>query len=97
MFIGHSNSFSLCAHAHVEFFLGADSEELDSDDLDEEEEFEFLNSDEELDSKSESSENTTSQNRRAGSLTSYMSDMDNELAATNIGRSFINPQMVYLI
>lgn len=70
------------------------SEELDSDDLDEEEEFEFLDSDEELDSKSESREDTASPNKMAGSIRSYMNEMDNELASTNIGRSFTNPQVV---
>ncbi|XP_066476106.1 protein ecdysoneless homolog [Tiliqua scincoides] len=74
--------------------LGANSEELDSDDLDEEEEFEFLDSDEEFDSKSESRADTTSQNEMVGSIKSYMNEMDNELASTNIGRSFTNPQVV---
>ncbi|KAJ6657754.1 hypothetical protein lerEdw1_001941 [Lerista edwardsae] len=88
------DSFSNALDKILGEFTGADSEELDSDDLEEEEEFEFLDSDEELDSKSESREDTTSQNERAGNLRSYMNDMDNELAATNIGRSFTNPQMV---
>lgn len=74
--------------------LEVNSEELDSDDLDEEEEFEFLDSDEELDSKSESREDTASPNKMAGSIRSYMNEMDNELASTNIGRSFTNPQVV---
>ncbi|XP_053162156.1 protein ecdysoneless homolog [Hemicordylus capensis] len=74
--------------------LGANSEELDSDDLEEEEEFEFLSSDEESNPNSNSQEDTASQNEIAESFKSYMDEMDHELASTNIGRSFNNPKAV---
>ncbi|XP_062989038.1 protein ecdysoneless homolog [Elgaria multicarinata webbii] len=70
--------------------LGANSEELDSDDLEEEEEFEFLSSDEESDLKSDSQAQAASWNETAGNLKSYMDEMDHELSATNIGKSFTN-------
>nr|XP_056706478.1 protein ecdysoneless homolog [Euleptes europaea] len=73
--------------------LGTNSEELDSDDLEEEEEFEFLDSDEDL--KTDNKGETTSQDEAVGSLKSYMDEMDNELASTNIGKSFTTqPRMV---
>ncbi|XP_048363040.1 protein ecdysoneless homolog [Sphaerodactylus townsendi] len=66
--------------------LGTNSEELDSDDLEEEEEFEFLDSDEDL--QTDNKEEAASQDEAVGSLKSYMDEMDNELASTNIGKSF---------
>ncbi|XP_060624785.2 protein ecdysoneless homolog [Anolis sagrei] len=74
--------------------LGATSEELDSDDLEEEEEFEFLDSDEESDLKTDKEGEKTSWEETAGSLRSYMDDMDHELASTNIGKSFTHQQKV---
>ncbi|XP_077786626.1 protein ecdysoneless homolog isoform X2 [Podarcis muralis] len=75
--------------------LGANSEELDSDDLEEEEEFEFLDSDEESELKAESHGETVSQIETPGSLRSYMDEMDSELASTNIGKSFTSrPKVV---
>ncbi|XP_034993927.1 protein ecdysoneless homolog [Zootoca vivipara] len=75
--------------------LGANSEELDSDDLEEEEEFEFLDSDEESELKPESHGETVSQIETPGSLRSYMDEMDSELASTNIGKSFTSrPKVV---
>ncbi|XP_063290114.1 protein ecdysoneless homolog [Pelobates fuscus] len=60
--------------------LGSSPEELDSDDLDEEEDFELLDSDEE--------EGIPPTSEALGSLRSYMDVMDQELAQTNIGQSF---------
>ncbi|XP_039402361.1 protein ecdysoneless homolog isoform X1 [Mauremys reevesii] len=74
--------------------LGADSEELDSDDLDEEEQFEFLDSDEDLDSEAHGQEEQALPNKMIGSLRSYMNDMDCELTHTNVGKSFITPRKV---
>ncbi|XP_054838524.1 protein ecdysoneless homolog isoform X2 [Eublepharis macularius] len=70
--------------------LGSSSEELDSDDLEEEEEFEFLDSDEAFELKTDNQEET--QDEAVGSLKSYMDEMDNELASTNIGKSFTTQQ-----
>ncbi|XP_067408833.1 protein ecdysoneless homolog [Emydura macquarii macquarii] len=69
--------------------LGADSEELDSDDLDEEEQFEFLDSDEDLDSEAHGQQEKELPNEMMGSLRSYMDEMDSELTHTNVGKSFI--------
>ncbi|NXM76189.1 ECD protein, partial [Serilophus lunatus] len=69
--------------------LGADSEELDSDDLDEEEEFGFSDEDDE-DSGAENQrqDQKVSPDELIGSLKSYMNEMDRELAQTNVGKSF---------
>ncbi|XP_071295295.1 LOW QUALITY PROTEIN: protein ecdysoneless homolog [Agelaius tricolor] len=75
----------------LERILGADSEELDSDDLDEEEEEELGFSDEddeELDAGNERQEQKVSPEELVGSLKAYMRDMDRELAQTNVGKSF---------
>ncbi|EMP34956.1 Protein SGT1 [Chelonia mydas] len=74
--------------------LGADSEELDSDDLDEEEQFEFLDSDEDLDSEAHGQEEKALPNKMMGSLRSYMDEMDCELTRTNVGKSFVTPRKV---
>ncbi|KAH0623562.1 hypothetical protein JD844_006452 [Phrynosoma platyrhinos] len=74
--------------------LGATSEELDSDDLEEEEEFEFLDSDEEFELKANRQGEKTSQNETAGSIRTYMDEMDHELASTNIGKSFTHQKVV---
>ncbi|NXW57994.1 ECD protein, partial [Eurystomus gularis] len=69
--------------------LGADSEELDSDDLDEEQQFDFSDEDDEdLDAESQSQDQKVSPNELIGSLKSYMNEMDQELARTNVGKSF---------
>uniref|UniRef100_A0A8C5X7A2 Ecdysoneless cell cycle regulator n=1 Tax=Malurus cyaneus samueli TaxID=2593467 RepID=A0A8C5X7A2_9PASS len=69
--------------------LGADSEELDSDDLDEEEEFDLSDGDDEdLDAGNQRQDQKVSPNELIGSLKSYMSEMDRELAQTNVGKSF---------
>uniref|UniRef100_A0A8C6Y7H3 Ecdysoneless cell cycle regulator n=1 Tax=Naja naja TaxID=35670 RepID=A0A8C6Y7H3_NAJNA len=70
--------------------LGANSEELDSDDLEEEEEFEFLDSDEESDLKADSQGDTASWNETTENLQTYMNEMDRELSSTAIGKSFTN-------
>ncbi|KAF4800904.1 ecdysoneless cell cycle regulator [Turdus rufiventris] len=68
---------------------GADSEELDSDDLDEEEEFDFSDGDDEgLDAGNPRQEQKVSPEELVGSLKSYMNEMDRELAQTNVGKSF---------
>ncbi|NXA04294.1 ECD protein, partial [Sapayoa aenigma] len=69
--------------------LGADSEELDSDDLDEEEEFGFSDEDDEdLGAEKQRQDQKVSPDELLGSLKSYMSEMDRELAQTNVGKSF---------
>ncbi|XP_069096506.1 protein ecdysoneless homolog isoform X1 [Pleurodeles waltl] len=66
----------------LERILGTGSEDLDSDDLEEEEEFD-LDSDEE-----DTEEKGTLPSEALESLKSYMEVMDRELAQTNIGKSF---------
>ncbi|NXB73169.1 ECD protein, partial [Donacobius atricapilla] len=69
--------------------LGADSEELDSDDLDEEEELDFSDGDDEdLAAGNQGQEQKVSPGELVGSLKAYMSEMDRELAQTNVGKSF---------
>ncbi|XP_074400582.1 protein ecdysoneless homolog isoform X1 [Zonotrichia albicollis] len=69
--------------------LGADSEELDSDDVDEEEEFGFSDEDdEELDAGNGRQEQKVSPEELVGSLKAYMEEMDRELAQSNVGKSF---------
>ncbi|KAM7008314.1 protein ecdysoneless homolog [Passerculus sandwichensis] len=69
--------------------LGADLEELDSDDVDEEEEFGFsAEDDEELDAGNGRQEQKVSPEELVGSLKAYMEEMDRELAQTNVGKSF---------
>ncbi|XP_075466929.1 protein ecdysoneless homolog [Ascaphus truei] len=68
----------------LEKILGASPEELDSDDLESEEDFELLDSDEDL----AHDEKTPFSEAALGSLRSYMEVMDRELAQTNIGKSF---------
>ncbi|NXG00164.1 ECD protein, partial [Sakesphorus luctuosus] len=69
--------------------LGADSEELDSDDLDEEEEFGFSDEDDEdFSAGNQRQDQKVSPDELIGSLKSYMNEMDRELAQTNVGKSF---------
>ncbi|KAM4670081.1 protein ecdysoneless homolog isoform 1-T7 [Amazona ochrocephala] len=69
--------------------LGADSEELDSDDLDEEEEFDLSDDDgDDFDAENQRPDQEVSPNELIGSLKSYMNEMDRELAHTNVGKSF---------
>nr|XP_021392740.1 protein ecdysoneless homolog [Lonchura striata domestica] len=69
--------------------LGADSEELDSDDLDEEEEFGFSDGDDaDLTAGDQRQEQKVSPEELVGSLKAYMKEMDHELAQTNVGKSF---------
>ncbi|KAM4703322.1 protein ecdysoneless homolog [Rhinophrynus dorsalis] len=74
----------------LEKILGPSSAELDSDDLESEEEFESLDSDEDL----AGSRGAPFSEDSLGSLRSYMEVMDRELAQTNIGKSFTPKQKV---
>ncbi|XP_032921666.1 protein ecdysoneless homolog [Catharus ustulatus] len=70
-------------------YPGADSEELDSDDLDEEEEFDFSDGDDEdLDAGNPRQEQKVTPEELVGSLKWYMNEMDRELAQTKAGKSF---------
>ncbi|XP_057885250.1 uncharacterized protein LOC131086316 [Melospiza georgiana] len=78
-----------CFTKALDRILGADSEELDSDDVDEEEEFGFSDEDdEELDAGNGRQEQKVSPEELVGSLKAYMEEMDRELAQTNVGKSF---------
>ncbi|XP_066180617.1 protein ecdysoneless homolog [Sylvia atricapilla] len=69
--------------------LGADSEELASDDLDEEEEFDLSDGDDEdLDAGNQRQEQEEAPGELVGSLKAYMNEMDRELAQTKVGKSF---------
>ncbi|XP_009994707.1 PREDICTED: protein SGT1 [Chaetura pelagica] len=68
--------------------LDSDSEELDSDDLDEEQEFVTSEEDDE-DLDAENQRQDQDPNELIGSLKSYMDEMDQELAQTHVGKSFI--------
>ncbi|NXD15182.1 ECD protein, partial [Nothocercus nigrocapillus] len=67
---------------------GEDSEELDSDDLDEEEELESSDEDDEALDVEDQSQAQKVSDEDTGSLRSIMKEMDRELAHTNVGRSF---------
>ncbi|XP_053927273.1 protein ecdysoneless homolog [Cuculus canorus] len=71
----------------IDRMLGPDSEELDSDDLDEEQEFDFSD-EEDLDAENQTQDQNVPPNELIGSLKSYMNEMDRELAHTNVGKSF---------
>ncbi|XP_070608407.1 protein ecdysoneless homolog isoform X2 [Erythrolamprus reginae] len=70
--------------------LGPNSEELDSDDLEEEEEFEFFDSNKDSDLKADSQGDAASWNENTKNLQKYMNEMDHELSSTTIGKSFTN-------
>ncbi|XP_051897574.1 protein ecdysoneless homolog isoform X2 [Pristis pectinata] len=73
----------------LEKILGVESEQLDSDDLEEEEEdIDLLDSDEEFDRKDENPEECVSANKTLENIRDYMEQMDRELAGTHIGKSF---------
>ncbi|XP_063817542.1 protein ecdysoneless homolog isoform X2 [Pseudophryne corroboree] len=74
----------------LEKILGPSLDELDSDDLDSEEDFELLDSDEDLDGDQAPPLSADT----LGSLRSYMDVMDRELAQTNIGKSFTKKKSV---
>ncbi|KAM7008316.1 uncharacterized protein RBU47_008023 [Passerculus sandwichensis] len=79
----------LCCCTDTRSCAGADLEELDSDDVDEEEEFGFSDEDdEELDAGNGRQEQKVSPEELVGSLKAYMEEMDRELAQTNVGKSF---------
>lgn len=89
----HSNSFERFNSAQkcvpsgsfcVTINIGTKSQESDSDDLDEDD-FECLDSDDDLDFETQDSESLKG---ALGSLKSYMAQMDQELAHTSMGKSF---------
>ncbi|XP_060059385.1 protein ecdysoneless homolog isoform X2 [Erinaceus europaeus] len=67
--------------------LGPKPHESDSDDL-EEEDFECLDSDDEVDLETQDPDEEASVKGTLDNLKSYMAQMDQELAHTNIGKSF---------
>ncbi|XP_053442115.1 protein ecdysoneless homolog isoform X2 [Nycticebus coucang] len=73
--------------------LGPRPHESDSDDLDEED-FEYLDSDDDLDLKMQDSHEEASLKGTLNNLKSYMAQMDQELAHTSIGKSFITQKQV---
>ncbi|KFO82206.1 Protein SGT1, partial [Cuculus canorus] len=58
-----------------------------TDDLDEEQEFDFSD-EEDLDAENQRQDQNVPPNELIGSLKSYMNEMDRELAHTNVGKSF---------
>eukprot|EP00061_Rhincodon_typus_P016344 g44517.t1 len=72
----------------LERILGVESDELDSDDLDEEEDYDLLDSDTESDTKEGKSEEDMSATETLENIRDYMKQMDQELAGTQIGKSF---------
>ncbi|XP_039767439.1 protein ecdysoneless homolog isoform X2 [Ornithorhynchus anatinus] len=79
----------------LEKFLGPGAQELDSDDLDEEDDFESLTSDEDLDPETQGHRAKQSPGETLESLRSYMAEMDRELASTNIGKSFTTREKLW--
>ncbi|XP_003783612.1 protein ecdysoneless homolog [Otolemur garnettii] len=73
--------------------LGPTPHESDSDDLDEED-FECLDSDDDLDLKMQDPCEEASLKGTLNNLKSYMAQMDQELAHTSIGKSFITQKQV---
>lgn len=71
----------------LEKILGVESEELDSDDL-EDEDSDLLDSDEDSDRKEGNPEECASATNTLGNIRDYMDQMDRELAGTHIGKSF---------
>ncbi|XP_041032567.1 protein ecdysoneless homolog isoform X1 [Carcharodon carcharias] len=78
------NSFT----SALERILGVESDELDSDDVDEEEDYDLLDSDAESDNKGGKLEEDMSAAETLENIRDYMEQMDQELASTNIGKSF---------
>lgn len=73
--------------------LGPGPQASDSDDLDEEE-FECLDSDDDLDLGTQEPEEETTLKGTLDDLKSYMAQMDQELALTSIGKSFTTRKQV---
>ncbi|XP_047410453.1 protein ecdysoneless homolog [Sciurus carolinensis] len=73
--------------------LGPRPHESDSDDLDEED-FECLDSDDDVDLETQESGEEASLKGTLDNLKSYMAQMDQELAHTNIGKSFTTQKQV---
>ncbi|ELV10076.1 Protein SGT1 [Tupaia chinensis] len=76
--------------------LGPGPQASDSDDLDEEE-FECLDSDDDLDLGTQEPEEETTLKGTLDDLKSYMAQMDQELALTSIGKSFTTRKQVVKI
>ncbi|XP_048419564.1 protein ecdysoneless homolog [Stegostoma tigrinum] len=72
----------------LERILGVESDELDSDDLDEEEDYDLLHCDTESDTQEGKSEEDMSATETLENIRDYMKQMDQELARTQIGKSF---------
>ncbi|XP_073935241.1 protein ecdysoneless homolog [Castor canadensis] len=73
--------------------LGPKPQESDSDDLGEED-FEYLDSDDDLDLGTQDNSEEASLKGALGNLKSYMAQMDQELAHTTIGKSFSTQKQV---
>ncbi|XP_038638785.1 protein ecdysoneless homolog isoform X2 [Scyliorhinus canicula] len=78
------NSFT----SALERILGVESDELDSDDVDEEEDYDLVDSETESDSVEGKLEEGMSATETLGNIRDYMEQMDQELAGTHIGKSF---------
>ncbi|XP_008580384.1 PREDICTED: protein SGT1 [Galeopterus variegatus] len=84
------------AHSFLNYFdkiLGPRPHESDSDDLDEED-FECLDSDDDLDLETQEPGEEASLKGTLDNLKSYMAQMDQELAHTSIGKSFTTRKQV---
>jgi hypothetical protein len=73
--------------------IGPKPQESDSDDLGEED-FEYLDSDDDLDLGTQDNSEEASLKGALGNLKSYMAQMDQELAHTTIGKSFSTQKQV---
>ncbi|XP_005390046.1 PREDICTED: protein ecdysoneless homolog [Chinchilla lanigera] len=73
--------------------LGPKTQDSDSDDLDEED-FEYLDSDDDMDLETQEPGEEASLKGTLDSLKSYMAQMDQELAHTSIGKSFMTRKQV---
>ncbi|XP_072347582.1 protein ecdysoneless homolog isoform X1 [Scyliorhinus torazame] len=78
------NSFT----SALDRILGVESDELDSDDVDEEEDYDLVDSETESDSVEGKLEEGMSATETLGNIQDYMEQMDQELAGTHIGKSF---------
>lgn len=80
----------------LSFYVGPRPHESDSDDLDEEE-FECLDSDDDLDFETHEPGEEASLKGTLDNLKSYMAQMDQELAHTCIGKSFTTRKQVVCV
>lgn len=88
----HLPSGSFC----VGVCVGPWPRESDSDDLDEED-FEYLESDDDLDLKTQDPGEEASVKGTLDGLKSYMAQMDQELAHTSIGKSFTTQKQMVCV